>query len=365
MKLFVIYASLTVLLLFTHTNAMAQKTKVTGTMMGHPQSFDQAVYNESNLQIKAGWDIFEKGGLSIFLEIEKGIIPEEQELVFEYPHPKGIRGLTAMYVHPNEERTQNFSTYNKEKNEPYKGVLKLTFGKEKDGQLPGSIEMNFPDNNTHIKGNFSAEMKGFRLIDGKPDLHSYSALTLEYLAKEYINEHFKRPVKSLKRKYSRMPLDEKMDYYGAKTGAFQEANLDVLVRFEGLLKNQLLRFLFKKGDEGWEVGQVLEPEKFPSGYTLDEKINKKPTTPMLIVRKMEKALQKEMPGRYGYVVNGPTFPRNTDPNTGLGESKVQVNLYKKDISDWGQESYFFYIQVKKAGSGWIVSKFLRKEETTW
>lgn len=59
----------------------------------------------------------------------------------------------------------------------------LEFGREKDGKLPGKIQLNLPDETkSHVAGTFEAEIRGFRIVDGKPDLGADSVDTLQYLA---------------------------------------------------------------------------------------------------------------------------------------------------------------------------------------
>ncbi|BAV32996.1 hypothetical protein SCL_0674 [Sulfuricaulis limicola] len=61
--------------------------------------------------------------------------------------------------------------------------MMLEFGQEKDKKLPGKIQLNLPDETkSHVAGTFEADIRGFRIVDGKPDLSVDSVDTLQYLA---------------------------------------------------------------------------------------------------------------------------------------------------------------------------------------
>jgi hypothetical protein len=61
--------------------------------------------------------------------------------------------------------------------------MMLEFGQEKDKKLPGKIQLNLPDQTkSHVAGTFEADIRGFRIVDGKPDLSADSVDTLQYLA---------------------------------------------------------------------------------------------------------------------------------------------------------------------------------------
>jgi hypothetical protein len=61
--------------------------------------------------------------------------------------------------------------------------MMLEFGQEKGKKLPGKIQLNLPDETkSHVAGTFEADIRGFRIVDGKPDLSADSVDTLQYLA---------------------------------------------------------------------------------------------------------------------------------------------------------------------------------------
>lgn len=65
---------------------------------------------------------------------------------------------------------------------PEKFTLTLEFGQEKNGKLPGKIQLGLADGRDNVAGSFEADIKGFRIVDGRPDLTADSVDTLQYLA---------------------------------------------------------------------------------------------------------------------------------------------------------------------------------------
>ncbi len=64
-----------------------------------------------------------------------------------------------------------------------KYIMALEFGQEKDRKLSGKIYLNLPDETkSNVAGAFEADIRGFRIVDGKPDLAADSVDTLQYLA---------------------------------------------------------------------------------------------------------------------------------------------------------------------------------------
>jgi len=82
--------------------------------------------------------------------------------------------VTASRMDGGEMKRQTFAD---------KYTLVVEFGAEKDRKLPGKLSLSIAgDPKTMLAGTFAAEIKGFRIVDGKPDLTSDSTDTLEYLA---------------------------------------------------------------------------------------------------------------------------------------------------------------------------------------
>ena len=78
-------------------------------------------------------------------------------------------------------------------------TLWLEFGRERDGALPGRLHLVLPDKaGSRVAGTFVAGIRGFRFVDGKPDLSVDSVGTLEYLAlREILRHDPNQPLESL------------------------------------------------------------------------------------------------------------------------------------------------------------------------
>lgn len=62
-------------------------------------------------------------------------------------------------------------------------TLWLEFGAERAGKLPGRLHLSLPDaDGSRVAGTFVADIRGFRFVNGRPDLSADSVETLEYLA---------------------------------------------------------------------------------------------------------------------------------------------------------------------------------------
>ena len=75
----------------------------------------------------------------------------------------------------------------------------LEFGQEKDKKIPGKIQLSLPDDTkSHVAGTFEADIRGFRIVDGKPDLSADSVDTLQYLAlRELLKDDPEKPIEVL------------------------------------------------------------------------------------------------------------------------------------------------------------------------
>ena len=69
----------------------------------------------------------------------------------------------------------------KQQSYPDKYSLVLEFASEKDRRLSGKLSLDVPGE-AKLAGTFDADIKGFRFVDGKPDLKADSTDTLQYLA---------------------------------------------------------------------------------------------------------------------------------------------------------------------------------------
>lgn len=80
-----------------------------------------------------------------------------------------------------------------------KYAMTLEFAQEQDKKLPGKIRLTLPDESkSNVAGTFEADIRGFRIVDGKPDLSADSVDTLQYLAlRELLKDDPEKPIEVL------------------------------------------------------------------------------------------------------------------------------------------------------------------------
>lgn len=134
-----------------------------------------------------------------------------------------------------------------------KYTLWLRFGREQDGKLPGKIYLALPDGHgSRVAGTFTADIRGFRFIDGEPDLSIDSVDTLQYLAlREILEDDPDKPLNDL--------LFRDGGVVPAPAGGAPDGFLEVVYRV-GNADLVQQRFRFAKKEGRWRVAEALPPE---------------------------------------------------------------------------------------------------------
>lgn len=127
-----------------------------------------------------------------------------------------------------------------------KYTLALEFGQEKDGKLPGKIQLSLPDEaKSHVAGSFEAAIRGFRIVDGKPDLSADSVDTLQYLAlRELLKDDPNKALEVISFRQGR--------YAEAAPGKNMTGSIEVEYRI-GRGSPVVQRFQFEKDAGAWKV----------------------------------------------------------------------------------------------------------------
>lgn len=156
------------------------KTNISGKLFGNQFRPEKVMLDDGILEIRQGRDFLPERKVAVFLHLEKGSIPEGEEIIVD-AIGKSERNLTLVLatIPPSPNRHEMIST-------GYR--MKLKFGKEtKKGFLPGSISLLVPGSmDTQISGNFVATVKGFRIVGGQVDLTADSPDTLLAAAELYM-----------------------------------------------------------------------------------------------------------------------------------------------------------------------------------
>jgi hypothetical protein len=230
-----------------------------------------------------------------------------------------------------------------------KYTLRLELGKEQDRKVPGKIYLLLPDEDkSEIAGTFTADVRGFRLVNGKPDLSSDSVDTLQYLAlREILKDDPDKPVKDMSFRHAR---------YNAAVGDLAPTGyLELEYRVGDAGAMTLQKFQFVKESDAWRVARALKPDqldeahppKAPGAKDAPERL-----FPYLAAKRIETLVQKRTPGT---PVSALEFSTRYSDKHKIGVSEVS---YKVGDSQPVQTAYLY--QMKK--DGWTLARELNKKE---
>lgn len=229
-----------------------------------------------------------------------------------------------------------------------KYTLRLEFGTEQDRKLPGKIYVVLPDEDkSRFAGTFTADVRGFRFVDGKPDLGSDSIDTLQYLA---LHEVLKDdPDKVLADLLFRQGRYTATPSAGPPTG-YLEMEYRV-----GDSTPIAQKFQFVKEQQQWRVTRTLRPDQLDEAHPYNVPDAKDPPVrvfPYLAAKRVEKDAQKRQPGKLLNLVE--VASRHSD------KRKIGVAEVSYRIGD-GQtmQTAFLY---KLTPAGWTLARELGKKE---
>jgi hypothetical protein len=233
----------------------------------------------------------------------------------------------------------------REFNEKYS--LQLELGREQDRKLPGKIRLVLPDESqSQIAGTFTADVRGFRFIDGKPDLGADAIDTLQYLAlREILKDDPDRPIKDVSFQQGR---------YTALPGSQPTGYIELAYRVgEATPTGQKFQFVKDQGE--WRVFGTLRPDQLDEAHPYrlpGPKETPERLFPYLAAKRIETDMQKKLPGR---------TLKATDFQTRYNEKqKVGVAEVGYKVGDEKPMQAAFLYQLTPAG--WTLSRELRPKE---
>lgn len=228
-----------------------------------------------------------------------------------------------------------------------KYTLQLELGKEQDRKVPGKIQLALPDEDkSQITGTFTADVRGFRFINGKPDLSSDSIDTLQYLAlREILKDDPDKPVQDVVFRQGR---------YGASPAGGSTGYLELAYRV-GDAGATAQKFQFAKEQGAWKITGALRPDQLDEAHpykTPGPKEAPDRLFPYLAAKRIEADVQKRMPGR---------LLNTTEISTRFNEKhKVGVADVAYKVGD-GQPTQTSFL-YKLTPNGWVLSRELGKKE---
>lgn len=229
-------------------------------------------------------------------------------------------------------------------------TMALEFGREKDKKLPGKIQLSLPDaTKSNVAGVFEADIRGFRIVDGKPDLAADSVDTLQYLAlRELLKDD---PNKSLEVMTFRDGRYTQPESAGNNMTGYIEAEYRIGQGAPGVQ-----RYQFKKEGGAWKVAHALNGNQLDEAHPLQAPGAKDPPPKMLThlaAKKLEAEVQKRHPGKN---IHQPKFRSRHSEKFKIGVCEAS---YKLDASGGPvKTAYLFHLR----SGGWKLERELGKKE---
>jgi hypothetical protein len=229
-----------------------------------------------------------------------------------------------------------------------KYTLVLEFGQEKDRKLTGKLHLDIPgETKTVLAGTFEADIKGFRFVDGKPDLSADSTDTLQYLAlRELLKDDPDKQIEVVALRDSR--------YNSESGGKHLTGYLEVEYRV-GQGAPEIRRFQFVKDPE-WKLRGTLALDQIDEAHPLAAPGAKDRAEQMLAylaAKRLEADVKKKSPKKGIY---GTSFVSRANAKTKVGVTEA---VYKTEPE--GQPLKTAYLFRLKP-SGWVIERELTAKE---
>jgi hypothetical protein len=228
-------------------------------------------------------------------------------------------------------------------------TMQLDLGAEKDRRVSGKLHLSLPDaQKSTIAGTFEAELKGFRIVDGKPDLASDSVETLEYLAfNEVLKDNPDKPIEGI------AVREERIDLAADRTPTgFLEMehrlgeNLPVISRYQ---------FVKEKGE--WRILRPLKLTEIDQARPYQAPDAKKDSVervfPYLAAKRLEAELAKKA-AKKGVFEVGVAAAANDKKK--IGQAEVTYKL--EGAAEPAKVTYLFRLQK----NGWQIDRALTAKE---
>ena len=227
-------------------------------------------------------------------------------------------------------------------------TLQLELGaEEKDGKIPGKLLLTLPDDQkSTVAGTFNAEVRGFRIVNGKPDLSADATDTLEYLTLQEL----------LKGDPGRNIADVTFhDQRLAGSGDAMTGYLEVRYR-AGDAAPTAERYQFMKAQGEWKVRGQLKLTQIDEAHPVKAPGAKAPYAelfPYLAARRLEAELAKRSPKKGVYDVG---FESRIADKYKIGQCEVSYRL--EGAAEPTKVSYL----LRNKAKGWQIERALRANE---
>lgn len=229
-----------------------------------------------------------------------------------------------------------------------KYTLTLEFGSENNRKLPGKLSLDVPgDAKISLAGVFDADIKGFRFVDGKPDLSADSTDTLQYLAlRELLKDDPDKQVDVVAFRDGRYATDA-----GQKNNS---GYIEIEYRV-GQAASEIKRFQFVK-DPDWKVRGTLGLDQIDEAHPIvAPKAGDSPAQLLsyLAAKRLEADVKKKAPKKGVYGVSMVTR-HNPKTKIGVADASYQTEPGGPSL----KTAYLFRMNQK----GWTLERELTAKE---
>jgi hypothetical protein len=230
-----------------------------------------------------------------------------------------------------------------------KYTLVLEFGQEKDRKLPGKILLEVPGQaKTSVAGTFDAEIKGFRFVDGKPDLSADSTDTLQYLAlHELLKDDPDKPIDIVAFRDGR---------YSAEAGEKTHSGYIEVEYRVGDKAPEIKRYQFVK-DSDWKVRGTLALDQIDEAHPISApgpKDRPEQLLSYLAAKRLEADVKKKSPKKGIYGVTFVTR-HSVKSKTGVAETSYRTDPAGQPL----KTAYLFKLKP----AGWALERELTAKES--
>lgn len=315
-----------------------------GQLLSKAFATDGAEFGEGALVLRQGKAEAPDIEVRVYLPGNKWETPAGKQFKFE-----NAAGADIPRVHVSFREEGKPEPARQEFAEKYS--LKLEFGPEKDKKLPGKIKLVLPDEaKSTVAGTFEADIHGFRIVNGKPDLTADSVDTLEYLAlREILKDDPDKRIEDpdLRDGFYVIPGDATKPKTGYLEAAYRVAEAGPVVQ----------RFQFVKDQEEWRVLRVLAANQLDEAHPFEAPTAASPPEKQMIYQsaaRLEKDVVKKHPKKGLY---GTAFEAGYNDKNRLGVCVASYRLAPDE--EPVKASYLF----RRKNGAWTLERELAKSET--
>lgn len=277
----------------------------------------------------------------LFLQTKPWHVPTERSV-----NINGQANTDAPLVRIRWQESGQKAPRQRDFNEKY--TLQLELGREQDRKVSGKILLLLPDEDkSQVAGTFTADVRGFRFIDGKPDLSADAIDTLQYLAlREILKSDPDKPLNDLVFRNGRQEA--------AAPGVPAAGYLELGYRLgDAAPVGQKFQFIKEQG--AWRVVGTLRPDQLDEAHPY--KVPGPKDSPerlfrYLAAKRIEADVQKRQPGRS---VNATEFVTRYNEKQKAGIAEV---AYKVGDGQSVQTTFLY----RMTANGWTLSRALGRKE---